>query len=305
MKARTALITLLLFAACQPVEMDNEYQKTLVEAGQGTGVVDSLYTLEVVASKRAATKGLSLDGSTLNAYWVEGEKVGVYVGGVRRGQLTATPMTDNTKATLSGTLPNHPAINQGDVILLLFPDREDIAEGTKWVYTGQAGAAPAAPGGGDLAAKYDYATASLTVSSVVGNTVTTSGQADFQNEQSIYRFDFKVGGALMTVKEFTVASSLNQLVRSRSYAAGWTSDFGSLTVILASAAASPYLSLRNENTMQDDTYSFMVVGGDDALYAGNKAVSSGKLGNGKFLAPSVTLTQPDFSPASGTTETAL
>ena len=292
MKARILILSLVLLAACQPVEIDYDYQKTLSEntpqAGEG-------YTMTLQATKGIDTKALSLDGTKLNAYWADGEKVGVYVNGTRCGQLLVTPEVDTTKATLSGSVST--AIKADDVIVLLYPDREDITEGTKWDYTGQAGAAPA----GDLAARFDYATATLSVSSIEGTTVhTTTSSVAFQHEQSIYRFDFKVNDALKDVKWFTVSSNRNLLVTSRSYNNGWGSNHGDLTVTLAgNGATSPYVSLRNENTTQVDTYSFLVVGGDDALYAGNKEIPADKLGNGKFLAPGVTLTKTNLHNPTG------
>ena len=279
MKARILILSLVLLAACQPVEID--YEKTLAENTRQTG---EGYTMTLQATKGIDTKALSLDGTKLNAYWADGEKVGVYVNGTRCGQLLVTPDTDPTKATLSGSVST--AIKADDVIVLLYPDREDITEGTKWDYTGQAGAAPA----GDLAAKYDYATASLTVESIEGTTVHTStSSVSFQNEQSIYRLDFKVNSSLKNVNWFSVSSNRNKLVTSRSYSDGWTSAYGVLSVSLASAASSPYLSLRNENTTEVDTYTFFVRDSNNDLFTGTKEIPAAKLGYGKFLAPSVDL----------------
>lgn len=57
------------------------------------------------ANSRVATRGLSLDGKTLNVHWNEGEKVVVRQDGETLGTLTATPdPTDPTKATLTGDL---------------------------------------------------------------------------------------------------------------------------------------------------------------------------------------------------------
>lgn len=286
MKARFYFLSLVLLAACQPVEIDYDYQKTLAENTLQAG---ECYTMTLQATKGIDTKALSLDGNALTAYWVTGEKVGVYVNGTRCGQLLATAQAapNQNQATLTGSVST--AIKANDVIVLLYPDREDITEGTKWDYSGQAGAAPA----GDLAARFDYATATLSVSSIEGTSVhTTTSSVAFQQEQSIYRFDFKVNDVLKDVKWFTVSSSRNLLVTSRSYNNGWESNHGDLTVTLTgNGATRPYVSLRNENTTQADTYSFLVVGGDNALYSGNKEIPADKLGNGKFLAPGVALTK--------------
>lgn len=65
------------------------------------------YTMIVQATKGddAATRGLSLDGKTLNVKWNAGEKVVVMQGKDKLGTLTATPDPDDpTKATLTGEL---------------------------------------------------------------------------------------------------------------------------------------------------------------------------------------------------------
>lgn len=293
MKARFFIFSAIAIAACSPLEPDE-----VISDLQKDGAEDGFYTLTVEATKGFDTKALSLDDNTLNASWVTGEKVGVYVNGVRCGQLSATADgSDATKATLSGTLTDASGIKADATIMLLYPDREDITEGTKWDYTGQNGAAP----GSDLS-KYDFATATLTVSSINGTTVnTTTSSVAFQNEQSVYRFGFKVGGAgsAIEVKEFTVTSSQNQLVRTRSYVTdAWTSAFGSLTVTSSAAPAGNiyYMSLRNDNTSADDTYTFYAIGSNDALYSGTKAITAANLGNGKFISmQSISVSQPSFA----------
>ena len=285
MKARPLIIAMLLLAGCQSVEeiapQDNPDER--IENGER-------YTLTVEAVKPAGTKALALDGSTLNAYWVQDEKVSVYVNGVYRGYLMVKVTGDkSTTATLSGELTSSDPIANGNTLMLLYPERTDIQEGTKWDYTGQNGTAPNAEGTGDLSTKYDYATATLTVTGVNGNEVTTTRVATFQNEQSIYRLDFKVNSSLKNVNWFSVSSNRNKLVTSRSYSDGWTSAYGGLSVSMASYAKSPYLSLRNENTTEADTYTFFVRDGNNDLFTGTKEIPAAKLGYGKFLAPSVDL----------------
>lgn len=304
MKARDIIIPVMLFflAACEPVEVDN----TTLQKPEGK-TDETAYTLTVQAYKNVDTKALELSGSTLNAYWVQDEQVGVYVNGVHRGTLKATPTAEkSSEATLRGTMSDAASLQPNDVIWLLFPDRTD----GKWDYTGQSGAAPTETG--DLAARFDYASAALTVSTVDTQTkkVTTTGPATFENEQSMYRFGFKVNGAgdPIAVKEFMITSNQNQLVRSREWSASatnWTSNMGSISVIspVAPTGNLYYMSLRNENISADDTYSFQVIVGDnDALYLGTKEVKKEHLGNGKFVsAQGVEITQAQMSPsATGT-----
>ena len=290
-------IILITLAGCQKEEDITPNDNTEKVTTEG------IYTLTVEAIKKVDTKALALDGNTLNATWASGEKVGVYVNGTYCGQLNATPKADATKATLSGTLTSTAGIVADATILLLFPDRSDHA----WDYTGQAGAAP----GGDLAARFDYATATLTISEVnnVNNTVITNGTAAFQNEQSVYRFGFKDSGNYIDPKAFTVSAAGGQLVQSMSWnGSAWAADYGNISVTPASAPGDHfyYVSLRNDQTT-DDTYNFTITGSDDVLYMASKGIPASVLDvPGKFIsAKSVNATKPDFSPASGTTDTAL
>ena len=300
MRASRIIIPVLLFivSACEAVELDNEYQQTLAE---GEKTVGSEYTLTLQATKGGVTKALELDGNTLNGYWVDGEKVGVYVNGTYCGFLTADATREKSAtATLSGTLSPSSVLAVGKTITLLYPDRTDIdiEESTRWDYTGQNGAVPTPAG--DLSTKYDYMTATLTINSIENGVINITAPASFQSEQSIYRFDFKVNEALTAVKWFSVSSNRNKLVTSRSYSGGWGSNHGDLSVSLTgNGSVSPYVSLRNENTMQTDTYSFVAMDGNEALLLGSKEIPSEKLGNGKFIAPSVPLTQPVFCSGSG------
>ena len=298
MKARFALIALFLLAACQPTELDHEYQVTPVEE---TTVGEDAYTLTLEATKGAGTKALELgynettQKDMLNAYWVTGEKVGVYVNGVYGGFLSATaPTPKSTTATLSGSVTGN--FTEDAIIMLLYPDRQDITEGTRWSYEGQ---------NGTLSARFDYATAELTVDAVddVSHTVTTTGPASFQNEQSIYRFGFRVDGTgYLDPVDFTINADNTGLVRSVAYQGGnWRADRRFLSVITPAAKPEDhlyYLSLRNVNTDLPDIYFFRLHDGDSRLYLGRKPVDVQYLGNGKFLsAPNVTVTAAKFAPA--------
>ncbi len=270
-----------MLAGCQIMEEEVIPEK--VTAG---------YTLIVEASKDADTRALSLSGSTLNTYWRTGEKVAVYLGGTKLGMLEATVNAqDNKKATLSGTLDSVAGVVESSVLTLLYP-RAD------WNYTGQNGGAPATYS--TISTMYDFATASVTVATVddVNLTVTTTGNAAFANQQSIYRFGFLVDGAgeQITIKGFTVSSVNNALVRTRTWDGGeWTDNPGSITVNATGTIKLPYVSLLNTRvgSGNGDTYSFSVIGSDDALYLGSKDIPSSVMDvQGKFIsAQSISITK--------------
>ena len=271
-----AILGAALFTACEKekaIEMREEIP---------TNVPEGSLWLSLDASKGsgADTKALSLDDSgatdVLNAHWKDGEQVAVYINGTFLGFLTADALADPSKATLSGTINDNSGIVPGAEFVLLFPR-------ATWDYTGQKGSLT---GTGSIEDTYDYMMATVTVAGISGTTVTTTTTASFENQQSIYRFGFKFGGAPLNVKAFTVSSNRNKLVTSRSYSGGWNSTYGSLSVTPAAATSGLlYLSLRNENTNtgQNDMYSFSVIGDDDVLYLGHKSIPGDKLGYGKFI----------------------
>ena len=254
------------------------------------------------------TKALSLDGNTLNAYWKDGEQVSVFKNGdaLRKGILTVdADESDRTKSLLSGPLHDTMGLTENNILILVYPR-------FNWDYTGQNGAAPSETG--DLATKFDYATASATVQSVnkEEKTITVKNAAVFQHQQSMYRFGFKVGGTgdAIAIKGFTVSSTHNTLVRSRSWnKSDWTDNYGSICVNAASTLTTLYVSLRNtlvsssypadDETIRD-TYSFDVIGYDNALYLGEKKIP-GKVmtAQGKFIsAQNISITgchvRPDY-----------
>ena len=281
MKARILILSLVLLAACQQVERDYDYQKTTVEGNRSS---DSA-CLTVKAIKMVDTKALDLinngNKSTLNQYWKETDKVKVFHNGVCIGTLNVSCQGDRpTTATLSGTVHG---LEPGNVLTLLIPGRAD----EKWDYTGQNGVLT---GESSIEDSFDYATATVRIDGQEGTTLHTTADAQFENQQSIYRLDFKVNSSLKSVKWFSVSSSQNKLVTSRSYNNGWVSNHGDLTVTLTGdGATSPYVSLRNQNKTEADTYTFFARDYNNNLFRGTKEIPAANLGYGKFLAPSIEL----------------
>lgn len=281
------LLSAGFLAACQQEKIEDPVIPDVPEAP-----ADSVWTLTVQAAKKVDTKALDLtgDGTTLNAYWKDTEKVKVYEDGVLLGQLDVTPGTGEkpTTATLSGDITVE-GLAQGDNLTLMIP-RES------WAYTGQTGTLA------EIESNYDYATATVSVSAIDGQAVTTTA-ADFQNQQSVYRFGFKSGENYIGLKSFTVSATGGKLVQGLSLSgSAWTPAYGSLSVAPAATPADGfyYVALRNEQTTAD-TYSFVMTGSDDALYTATKAIPASVLATpGRFIsAKTIEAVKPDFSPESG------
>ena len=178
------LVTAFILMGPSACSIDEELQPT-----DNTPVT---YTLTVSATKgdNIATRALNLsaDGKTLNATWAAGEEVQVYrvenpgtnmemVSDIPKGTLSA--QSDGAMTTLSGTFTGGYTPSKGDVLRLRFNDKPD--------YTNQGGTL-------DYIAKHcDYAEAEITVSNVDTETgyVTSSGTAEFQNQQAIVKFSLK------------------------------------------------------------------------------------------------------------------
>ena len=160
----------------------------------------------VAAGDDGATRALSLssDGKTLNATWDVGEKIRVLK--LRQqsndytviGTLSATTVSDDgLTATFTGpiiknSISDAGGLEAGDKLVLGFPDTNLSDKPSSFVfnYTGQNGTLE------KIATDYDFCMTTtlpskmVTVSSVDESTgiVTTTGNAEFQNQQAIVRF---------------------------------------------------------------------------------------------------------------------
>ena len=184
------------------------------------------YTMTVNASKGddATTRALSLDGKTLNVKWAATDEVSVFPASswlTPLGTLTAAA-SDNGSTSLTGDLTSAPSA--GDQLNLLFPR-------ATWDYTGQKGVLLS--DANSIEKKYDYALAEVTVDEVDGNTITTTGDANFQSQQAIVKFTLqdKDGNAL-NATSLTISAASNKLVtgkgfntKSQTYS-GYTYDGG-------------------------------------------------------------------------------
>jgi hypothetical protein len=166
------LLAALFLVATACTKEDSILDSSAVEKEQP---VNKTYTLTVNASKGediATTRALTLDGTTLNSTWEVNDEVTVYnktqsadLGGTLKAQSAGASTT--LSGTLSGTIEN------GDVLTLKFRSPNYASQNGTLAY---------------IAANCDYAKADVTVSSVDGGNVTTTGAAHFANQQAIVKF---------------------------------------------------------------------------------------------------------------------
>ena len=200
------------------------------------------YTLTVNASKGdGATRALSLDGSTLNASWAEGEQVTVYnvtKAAALDGYLEAQTSGSSTK--LSGTLTG--TIEAGDNLTLKFCSDSYNSQNGTLAY---------------IAANCDYAEAPVTVSTVAGGVITTTADADFENKQAIVKFTLKdkandaaISPSALTVTDGTSTVELTS-IPDDTYS---TNGAGVLYVAFPAAGSDKTITLTA--TVGSDTYTY-------------------------------------------------
>lgn len=179
------------------------------------------YTMTINASKGddATTRALSLSGKTLNVKWANTDEVSVFPASswlTPLGTLTAAA-SDNGSTSLTGDLTSAPSA--GDQLNLLFPR-------ATWDYTGQTGVLLS--DANSIEKKYDYAQANVEVASVDGNTITTTGDANFQSQQAIVKFILKnkSDNSLLNASSLTVSAASKKLVTGKGFNSKSTTHSG-------------------------------------------------------------------------------
>jgi hypothetical protein len=212
-------------------------------------------TIQASKGDASTTRGLSLDGKTLNVKWDDGEEVyvvqqedndpyGYYV----LGKLTATPDTeDQTMATLTGTLTIAPT-HQRDIVFYLHSANMDY-RGQTGVLLGDANS---------IEKKYDYAMA-IARWDVSGEfsvdeqnkTVSVPGGLKFTSYQSIVKFTLqdKKGNAIKA-KSLTISGvrhpgtiDVDNIYQYWNY--DGTDEEGPLTIMPATPTSEIYAAIRS------------------------------------------------------------
>lgn len=289
----------LVWAGCQTVEVESISDIT---PRKQTGQTDSVWTLTIRAEKvdSPRTKGLVIDGTdessttVLKSVWLKEEKVYVYLGDKQIGTLTvAVDKTDPYphQATLSGTVTTADITPGSTRLTLLTPYTRD-----QWTYVGQGGMLLVNDGGlsglfNSIAARYHMAQAQDVLVTEVSDGNLTTEKAIFENQQSIYRLNFRFQkGELktpITARVVTITAENGGLWK------GWNMGTGPITVNLLNPTADPFfVALRNEDTSNEEDLHFEVIATDGVTYLGSKTIPAQYKPNGTFVsAKNTTLTR--------------
>jgi len=225
------MMAALLLAVAVTTACTNDDNAT-AEKAPVTADAPKAYTLTVAATMggEATTRALSIDGTTLNATWAADDAIRVMkrremsgnVDFALLGTLTATTVSaDGLTATFTGSLDEDKVttaggLAAGDKLLLGYPGTNLGSSTSAFVfnYNGQDGTL------GKIATNHDYCMTTtsksqmVTVSSVDGSEVTTSGTATFANQQAIVRFNLYESDGKTPIKPTSLDITAVGLVQS-------------------------------------------------------------------------------------------
>jgi hypothetical protein len=235
---KTLVALLMAGAAVTSCSSDNEMDSPKAPAVK-------TYTMTVQATKGgdATTRALTDAGSTLTATWATTENVYVMKGsGWANGSLK--PQADGATATLKGELSGV-TIAANDVLTLQFPKSGDIT------YAGQKGTLA------DIAANFDWATATVTVKSVSGgDIIPEAATTTFQHQQAIVKFTLQDKGnsnAAISPSALTINDGTSDIVTLTSIPdATYTTNGAGVLYVALPAVNSKLITLTA--TVGSDTY---------------------------------------------------
>ena len=197
------------------------------------------YTMTVNVSKGdgAATRALSLSGSTLNATWDAGEEVLVYQNGSKIGTLTAAA-SSTASTTLSGTLDSAPDADQA--LTFYFHTAADPS------YDGQDGTLTKIASSYDFCAPAEVATGNFTVDAGNRTVSVPAGISFGANKQAIVKFTFKDKADNATISPSEIITSVD--------IASSVNPTGKSVIQTAAASVGVTFPYESDITIPDATY---------------------------------------------------
>lgn len=226
------------------------------------------YTMTVNATKGevAPTRGLYFDNTALNVKWYDTDKVTVFPEDWSSTLVTLTAAASETgSTTLTGEVTG---VAEADNLNLLFPR-------ATWDYTGQKGVLLS--DASSIEKKYDYATAQVTVNSVVGTTITTDA-ANLTSQQAIVKFNIKnkATDAALNVTTLKISANGGKLVQSRQMLSPTPEGYEAVT------GPANYLYIELSEKPGNMMY---IVGNDNSYFSEDDEFGTGgyKVVDGKYL----------------------
>ena len=279
------LIASATLAACS--SDDNEIQN----AQPANPTEPQTYTMTIQATKAtdgATTRGLSLDGKTLNVKWNEGEVVEVVqMSGTTSkslGTLKAKASNDGV-TTLTGKLTGLQAGAQLKFYL----------HGSTYDYTGQTGVLLS--DANSIEKKYDYAFAATNDYIIDGSNVTVPSGINLEGQQSIVKFTLvDDSGNPVNVTSLKIDTK-NYIIEKIDNVEGNTQGSKSMTITPTSGTNVIYAAICNTEPNKDkpNDYTLTATTADGIKYAYTKKDVT--FVNGKYYEVKVTILSHPLSKA--------
>ena len=278
-------------------------EDTIIDEQPVVNPTQKTYTMTVKASKGeiAGTRGLSLEGKTLNAVWKKTDEIKVYKVGSSTSELVGTlhPTSDgNTTAILTGDITG--AVNENERLRLNLG-------GVDYDYTGQKGVLlRSVDPENSIESKYDYASSSeekplyahflpenkIVLSSSNNNTEysTTYSEAiaEFTNETAIVKFilkDKNNENKNIKASQFDISctTDASKISLTRVGTGG-----GTLSVVPDAATNVLYVAICCLNSETAQTYKFTAQ--SDDVYTYTKELSGRLFTPGKYYEITLNMT---------------
>ena len=253
-------------------------------------------TMTVMATKGDITRGLSLDGKTLNTVWKTTDEVKVYIINQWTTPVGLLHPTSNTSGTvtLTGTVTG---VNEGQQLVLFTG-----GGGEEYDFTGQKGVLLSSDDPeNSIESKYDYASSGisksfyahflkdgendiLTLSSSNTNekysTTYDKATATFTNDAAIVKFTLKdkddeTKDVYASQFDISCTTRANQILVQRSQAGG-----GMVSVVPNTPSNVLYVAILCQNDGDYNTYNFTAY--SDDTYTLNKSLSGYLFQPGKY-----------------------
>ena len=261
-------ILAILFTACSvkidsPAEAsDSPFYEVTIPASLDSGAPE--------------TRAVTFDGTTSSGSFKTTEKV--YVYNISKNKLLSSalsPSKNGKTCNLTGTFGKD-EVSDGDALLLVYNANSlNIPYYCRFNYANQ---------NGTQEGVVDGATASVSAS-VSGGKVTTSIVAAFENEQSMFRFQFTDGTNPITVSKLLIKSDKLALAYMYDPDPADPSKAADHIRVTPDSPTSDYLYAAlciMEDKADGDILTFIVTDNTGNVYKGTKAAPAGGFKNGKY-----------------------
>ena len=201
----------------------------------------------IAANDKGILRALSESGNVLTATWAAGEEVTVY-NNTQSAALTGTltAQSSGESVVLKGELTSETAIKTGDELLLKFCSDDYTSQNGTLAY---------------IAANCDYATATVTVSSVTSSSFTVNEIATFESQQAIIKFTLKDASTAATINPsaFTISDGTSTMTLSDIPSSTYTTN-GDGIIYVAFPASGSSATISLTATVDETTYTFEKTG---------------------------------------------